>query len=193
MKNLEFKDPDIENLAKSNNELWNIYVEGKVYPLIPVSEAQIWGPLITTNWKQGSHYNNKCPIDPSTGSRSAVGCVATSTAQIANYWKYPTNMYFNNDDAYVSRGDNGNIRIPEDLDIPFPILNDELDNIYYIGDQTEQAFLCLGIGIKERMNYSSSGSSTNLSSSFYKKLGYGSANSGLWFYKKDDVCIVCIS
>lgn len=51
-------------------------------------------PLLTTKWDQGRPYNNKIP-------NYATGCVATGTAQVMNFWKYPahgigshTNGYF---------------------------------------------------------------------------------------------------
>lgn len=51
-------------------------------------------PLITTKWNQAEPFNKKIP-------NYATGCVATGTAQVMNYWKYPehgvgthTNGYF---------------------------------------------------------------------------------------------------
>lgn len=45
------------------------------------------GPLLTTSWHQGAPYNNKCPWGD--GGRTVVGCVATATAQIMAYYKWP--------------------------------------------------------------------------------------------------------
>jgi len=45
------------------------------------------GPLLTSSWHQREPYNNDCPMG-STG-RCVVGCVATATAQIMNYWQHP--------------------------------------------------------------------------------------------------------
>ena len=44
-------------------------------------------PLIKTHWDQGEPYNNTCPLYGVT--RSYTGCVATSMAQVLNYWQYP--------------------------------------------------------------------------------------------------------
>ena len=44
-------------------------------------------PLIQTTWGQGSPYNDQCPAI--NGTRCATGCVATSMAQIMNYYQYP--------------------------------------------------------------------------------------------------------
>lgn len=54
-------------------------------------------PLITTKWDQATPYWNKCPEFMSTddegnevGELAYTGCVATSMAQIMNYYKFPT-------------------------------------------------------------------------------------------------------
>ena len=44
-------------------------------------------PLIKTSWDQGDPYNQKCPLI--NGVRGWTGCVATSMAQVMNYWQYP--------------------------------------------------------------------------------------------------------
>lgn len=49
------------------------------------------GPLISTEWSQGTWYNRKCPYDSNKGSYCMTGCVATAMAQIMKYWNFPTN------------------------------------------------------------------------------------------------------
>lgn len=44
-------------------------------------------PLVKSKWDQGSPYNNECPTV--NGIRCVTGCVATSVAQVMNYFKYP--------------------------------------------------------------------------------------------------------
>ena len=46
-------------------------------------------PLIQTQWDQHEPYNNLCPIDPDTGERSVLGCVAVAKAQLMYYHAYP--------------------------------------------------------------------------------------------------------
>lgn len=46
-------------------------------------------PLIKSTWDQMEPYNLLCPTDPSTGQLSLTCCVATSVAQVMNYYKYP--------------------------------------------------------------------------------------------------------
>lgn len=45
-------------------------------------------PLVTTRWGQEEPFNSLCPVD-SDGTHCLTGCVATSTAQVLNYFKYP--------------------------------------------------------------------------------------------------------
>jgi hypothetical protein len=47
---------------------------------------------VTSCWHQGSPYNDDCPIlTPGSDEHSVTGCVATATAQIMYYWKWPSN------------------------------------------------------------------------------------------------------
>jgi hypothetical protein len=57
-------------------------------PLAPDGLAAIT-PLMKTTWDQGTPYNDSCPT-PKDGTQHAyTGCVATSMAQVMNYFKYP--------------------------------------------------------------------------------------------------------
>lgn len=44
-------------------------------------------PMIKTEWDQIAPYNSQCPL--SGTERTWTGCVATSMAQVMNYWQYP--------------------------------------------------------------------------------------------------------
>ena len=52
-------------------------------------------PMITSNWDQATPYWNHCPEfmsvedNDTTGEFAYTGCVATSMAQVMNYYKYP--------------------------------------------------------------------------------------------------------
>lgn len=48
-------------------------------------------PLLRTKWGQSAPFNDKCPEYVSAGiiGRSVTGCVATATAQIVNYHRWP--------------------------------------------------------------------------------------------------------
>lgn len=63
-----------------------IYISGGRQNLPIVGQGV--SPLIQTSWNQGVPYNNLCPMDGS--ERSVTGCAATSTAQVMNYYEYPS-------------------------------------------------------------------------------------------------------
>ena len=44
-------------------------------------------PLLTSDWSQGTPYNDQCPLYE--GQRCVTGCVATSMAQVMYFWRYP--------------------------------------------------------------------------------------------------------
>ena len=46
-------------------------------------------PMITNAWNQYDPYYHFCPLDPNSGNRTLVGCVAISLAQIMKYYEYP--------------------------------------------------------------------------------------------------------
>ena len=50
-------------------------------------------PLVTTQWGQSEPYNNYCPtytVSNGNAVRAVSGCVATATAQVMNYWQWPS-------------------------------------------------------------------------------------------------------
>ena len=58
----------------------------------PSQRTAAVGPLMTTIWNQGEPYNNLCPTyTTSSGEtqRAVTGCVATATAQVMNFHKWP--------------------------------------------------------------------------------------------------------
>ena len=64
--------------------------EGKYEaPMLRVQRNAV-NTLLNSTWHQDEPYNNKCPIDPSTGNRCVTGCMATAMAQVINYYKYPS-------------------------------------------------------------------------------------------------------
>ena len=66
---------------------WNNLLEG--IGLIPKTRSSV-GPLLRTKWSQGSPFNNLCPEDSlGANGHCYTGCVATTMAQIMNYWEHP--------------------------------------------------------------------------------------------------------
>ena len=60
------------------------------------------GPLLTSSWHQRAPYSNLCPMGD--GGRCVVGCVATATAQIINFWQWPSSGLGSH--SYIWEGDN---------------------------------------------------------------------------------------
>jgi hypothetical protein len=54
-------------------------------PRSPLTQV---GPLVKSEWHQSEPFNLLCPMGDS--GRCVVGCVATTMAQLMNYWKCPT-------------------------------------------------------------------------------------------------------
>jgi len=180
-----------EKLKKKNSALWEDYLAQDESFVQELSSEDVWGPWLETTWHQGYPYKTFCPIDPTTGSRSVVGCAATAMAQIVNFWKYPTGLTFNwDEDHYISNeGKDKEIEIDEDhetLDFPsFDELNQKLADIKYDGDVDEIAAICFACGISASMNYSSQGSGTYASYVFsgYWRFGYNYVDK--WMFEED--------
>ncbi|MDE5953877.1 MAG: C10 family peptidase, partial [Duncaniella sp.] len=47
-------------------------------------------PLLKSRWDQKLPYNMLCPVDVTTGLQCVTGCVATATAQVMYYHRYPS-------------------------------------------------------------------------------------------------------
>ncbi len=173
-----------DRIEKNRNE-WAQYALG-ITPQATRELREVIGPHIQSEWGQGSPYNTFCPLDPSPESteRSVVGCVATATSQIVNYWQYPNRIVLDASDGYVSMGRNGPISIPDDHETysfpTFELINNNLADISYSGDDTESAYLCFAIGIKQEMAYSANGSGAYTNNDIYDELGYGSAVYDQW-------------
>jgi len=78
---------------KETAEKWKHYQAINSENLICISRDDEVEPLLTTLWDQGWPYNYYCPETPTGGSGGHVwaGCVATASAQIGYYWRWPDN------------------------------------------------------------------------------------------------------
>ena len=80
------------NIQTSNTiqYIWNKYLTNDNTTLNTKNGEKAIAPLLTSIWQQGKYYNALCPRD--TGGDDGhlyVGCVATSMAQVMNYYRYP--------------------------------------------------------------------------------------------------------
>ncbi len=68
-------------------EAYNHAVNSSVKTRATVPTHADISPLIKTQWNQNTPYNNNCPVE--SGVNCPTGCVATATAQIMYYHKWP--------------------------------------------------------------------------------------------------------
>ena len=189
---LEAMDLFSSEKIQHNNTLWQEYISEEIletgnrdFQQWPEPGSTSTSGWIETTWNQSYPYNMFCPIDPNTGSRCVVGCVATAMSMLINYHEYVGDVSFNYyDDHYWTNG----IHIDSDstlYDFPsFSALNIYLDTlkIHYQNNipltYEDKAALCFACGISVEMNYSSSGSGANTSNvadALLDKFGYDSA------------------
>lgn len=178
-----------ENVIKNRKKQWAELVQGTYKRDIQVEQ---WPPAGTTstggwletNWTQTSPYNQQCPIDPVTSSRSYTGCPATAMAQILNYHRTTNNTYFDNSDDYYHNYAGRKFWIDDDYadnGFPsFPQLNTYLDtlNAHYQNNVSltnqDKAALSFACGVAASQVYTSEGSGTfSVSQAFdsYQRFG----------------------
>ncbi len=127
------------------------------------------GGWLETNWTQSAPYNNMCPMDLNTGSRSVAGCPATAMAQMINYHREIHGTRFNDDDDYYHNYGSGNSYWIDNDYIAwgfpcFDTLNHWLDSLevsweYGLSNPLKAA-LTFACGVAARQVYSSSASGT---------------------------------
>lgn len=103
---------DMENIPGNVRQWMTYYQEAastSIHRRIPLSASHAQGrivePLIRTKWNQNDPYNTIC--SEKVGQQVPTGCVATSMAQVMNYWQYPvsgksSNSYNLNDKCELS-------------------------------------------------------------------------------------------
>jgi hypothetical protein len=97
-KALQVEDADLlpyQDALSSRAAFWHDLVagvipednEGQVLPLAAPASMEL---ALTSQWHQGSPYNDRCPeLPPGSGTHTVVGCVATAMSQIMYYWSWP--------------------------------------------------------------------------------------------------------
>ncbi len=118
-------------------------------------------PLLSTNWNQNSPYNDLCPTLGAEGEHAAVGCVATATAQVMNYHKWPKQG--TGEFTYVCKVDN---KEEQTLSADFGNTTYDWENMLdtYIPDTYNEAqgnavaTLMSHVGIASHMQYGKSSS-----------------------------------
>lgn len=134
------------------------------------SKAKDGEGFLTTHWKQDGGYNQFCPMDPVTNSRSYAGCPAVAMAQIVNHLKTTNGTRFDDDDDYNHVYPSRNYWIDDDYEtldfLSFPEMNiylDAMDSLYAIDEPLNNktaAALIFACGVACKQVYTSSVSGT---------------------------------
>ena len=82
--------------ATTNGSEWAKYLSSE-FKINPSKGAPAVEPLVTTTWTQETYYNTYCPSNPlcelNWDTRTPVGCVALTMANILYYYRYPSVGY----------------------------------------------------------------------------------------------------
>ena len=128
-------------------------------------------PLIKSKWDQGAPYNNECP--EIRGQHCFTGCVATSMAQVLNYFKYPE---FGSGTASVSVGtERYTIDFSERAFDWDNMLDNYVSGTYNDSQASAVAYLMKACGFSVDMAYgleASGASSQNIANAFVKYFNY---------------------
>lgn len=162
---------DARIFAESQRESWDTYtlptdkfLAARSANKDVMEEA---GPLLTSSWHQSAPYNNYCPMGD--GGRTVVGCVATATAQILNYWQWPPEGLGSH--TYIWGGDqscDGSTpaeQLSADYSDPYDWAHiiDSCDDGCLPSDSAALAELCYEVGVAFEMNYGACGSGASTS------------------------------
>ncbi len=150
---------DIAEVAH-NGDLWDVFTTPDTQTfLLELDQNQLddYTPgtaMLTSAWHQSAPYYNYCPVI--NNQNCLVGCVATATAQVMNYWEWPP--YGEGEHSYLWN----NITLYADFSDPYDWPN-ILDN--YNGTHTSEqsnavAELCYEVGVAFNMFYGINGSGT---------------------------------
>jgi hypothetical protein len=158
-----------EQVLTERSDLWNNYISGSIIN-IPKPVGATIGPLLDTKWSQNAPYNNFCPIDLGSGTRSVAGCPAVAMAQILNYHRTTRNTQFDDGDDYYHNYGGNRYWIDDDYetyDFPsFPELNSYLQTLeeHYEDEvpltNDDKAALNFACGVAAKQVYNPGGSGT---------------------------------
>jgi hypothetical protein len=125
---------------------------------------------LETNWTQDSPYNQLCPMDMVTGTRSIAGCPAVAMAQIVNFHQTTNGVHFSDNDDYYHNYQGRTYMIDDSyftVDFPsFPMLNDYLGSLQVSYDNgiplnnRDKGALTFACGVAATQVFTSSGSGT---------------------------------
>ena len=120
-------------------------------------------PLLTCKWNQNSPYNDQCPTYGAAQNHAATGCVATATAQVMYYHKWP--QQGSSEFTYVCN------------------VNGEGEQTLSADFGSTTATLMSHVGIASHMNYGSSSNTPMFAAMEAMRLYFG-YNSGMRKYNR---------
>ena len=143
-------------------------------------------PLLTCKWNQNSPYNDKCPTYGTAQNHAATGCVATATAQVMYYHKWP--QQGNSEFTYVCNvNGEGEQTLSADFGSTTYDWNNMLDyyspNSYSEAEGNAVATLMSHVGIASHMKYGSSSGTPMFAAMEALRLYFGD-NSGMRKYTR---------
>ena len=124
-------------------------------PKASSEEPIIIPELLSTKWGQGSPYRNMCPtID---GKPCVTGCIATSMAQVMNYWHFPAVLPALS--GYVTGSQQISVSALPSESVEWDLMQDTYTEGSYTSEQGNAvAMLMRYCGQSSKMNYSISNS-----------------------------------
>jgi hypothetical protein len=163
-----------ESLKAGNRMAWKtageIQMNAGMFQQWPPAGTTSTGGWLETNWTQDSPYNQLCPMDLVTGTRSIAGCPAVAMAQIVNFHKTIHGVLFSDADDYHHNYAGRNYWIDNDfatVGFPsFPLLNCYLDTLQTTYNNNvplknrDKAALTFACGVAATQVFTSSGSGT---------------------------------
>ena len=143
-------------------------------------------PLLTCKWNQNSPFNDQCPTYGAAQTRAMTGCVATATAQVMYYHKWP--QQGTGEFTYVCNvNGEGEQTLSADFGSTTYDWNNMLDyytpNGYSEAEGNAVATLMSHVGIASHMNYGST-SGTPLYAAMEAMRLYFGYNSGMRKYTR---------
>jgi hypothetical protein len=154
------------NSSNPKSDSWDNILNNKFHS---IAAGQV-NPLMSTTWNQAPYYNDKCPVDPSSGQKSVAGCVATAMSQIMKFWNYPTKGAGSHSYNHKSIGN-----VTANFGTTTYNWTGMLDDVQ--GPNSAVATLMFHCGVAVDMDYSSNSSgsqgNTLVSDAFINYFGYG--------------------
>lgn len=161
---------------------------------------------VKTNYTQTAPYNDFCPMDPVSQTRSYAGCPSVAMAMILDFFKCTNNTVFDDNDDYYHAYAGRNYQIDDDYETidfaSFPQLNEYLataNEHWQAGTDltaTDEAALVFACGVACKQVYTSEGSGTfgvNQALDAYLRFGFSTVSlvdendADLWDRLKENI------